>query len=177
MRNVDIDVATLPPVPARVSVTVQRKIDAGDMYDAQQLVKTFSNSCEKQLGHCHVVRKAGIASASLCLAWLVYPCFAAKGHGALALDLATTALQCMQEQSMTPTEEQLQLVADLLEASTLDPRGGPTAKDISTYVSRAVKWSRKPDAPIGSLRLHRAAAAANWRIKNYGLCQARANLE
>ncbi|KAL8430819.1 hypothetical protein ACSSS7_005678 [Eimeria intestinalis] len=161
MRNVDIDVVALPPVPARVVATVQRKIDAGDMYDAQQLVKTFSNRC-KSKGEPAV-------SVSICKEFAQQ--FASKGHGALALDLATTALQCMQEQSVTPSEAQLQLVADLLEASTLDPTSGPTAKDISTYVSRAVKWSRKPDAPIGSLRLHRAAAAANWRIKNYGLCQ------
>ncbi|KAL8443150.1 hypothetical protein Emed_006934 [Eimeria media] len=164
MKSADINVAALPPVPARVTATVQRKIDAGDMYDAQQLVKTFSNR-SKSKGEPAV-------SVSICKEFALQ--FAAKGHGALALDLATTALQCMQEQSVTPSEEQLQLVADLLEASTQDPRGGPTAKDISTYVSRAVKWSRKPDAPIGSLRLHRAAAAANWRIKNYGLCQARA---
>ncbi|KAL8269209.1 hypothetical protein Esti_006866 [Eimeria stiedai] len=165
MRNADIDVARLPPVPARVTVTVQRKIDAGDMYDAQQLVKTFSNRF-KSKGEPAV-------SVSICKEFALQ--FASKGYGALALDLATTALQCMQEQFVVPSEEQLQLVADLLEASTQDSTGGPTARDISTYVSRAVKWSRKPEAPIGSLRLHRAAAAANWRIKNYGLCQARAN--
>ena len=43
MKEVGIDITALPPAPARVAAAVQRKIDSGDMYDAQQLVKTFSN--------------------------------------------------------------------------------------------------------------------------------------
>ncbi|KAL8433589.1 hypothetical protein Efla_000733 [Eimeria flavescens] len=161
MRKLGVNVARLPPVPARVAALVQRKIDTGDAYDAQQLVKTFSNR--------YKCKGEPAVSVAICKEFALQ--FASNGHGALALDLASSALQCMQEQDSSPSEEQLQLLADLLEAATQDPQGGLTAKDISTYVSRAVKWSRTPEDPVGSLLLHRAAAAANWRIKSYGLCQ------
>lgn len=161
MRELGIDVTALPPVPARVAAAVQRKIDSGDMYDAQQLVKTFSNRYNS--------KGEPVVSVSICKEFALQ--FASKGHGALALDLATTALQCMEQHETAPREEQLQVAADLLEAATQEAQGGPTAKDISGFVSRAVRWSRSPERPVGSLLLHRAAAAANWRLKNYGLCQ------
>ncbi|OEH79331.1 hypothetical protein cyc_03146 [Cyclospora cayetanensis] len=157
-----VRMGALPPVPSRVSTAVQRKIEAGDFYDAQQLVKTFASRYNTK-GQPDV-------AVSICLGFA--PQFAEKHRGALTLDLAYAAMQYLQQQEDPPTDEQLEVIASLLGIATSRPEGGPTVKDVSRYVSSAVKWSlRIPNSTVGSLLIHNKAAIAYSRLGNYGLAQ------
>ncbi|PFH37519.1 putative edge expressed protein [Besnoitia besnoiti] len=151
-------------LPPRVRASVDRKIEAGDVYDAHQLVRT--------LFFRYMARTEAMQAAELCRIYGLR--FAALGQDALAVDLGMNMLKAIEASRSadepTPlTDDQLEQIVELFHAcAAADVKNGV---DKYKFINRALKLSRTSQAPFGHVRLHRAAADAYWKEKRFGSSQ------
>lgn len=141
---------------ANCSRSVDEKINAGQYYDAQQMVKTlYRRLC---------ARAEYLAAGQLCVDLAAR--FSSVGEYELAANLGQDLVSSLELRKEPPSDENLSQI----EAITSGIPSNAAASQKYALMHKALKWS-SAFCSSGHPRLHRIAALSHWADGDFGKCQ------